>query len=63
MMAIIGMDTVVYGVEDMDKARGFLADWGLKKVRGGKTSARFETMQGTQVVVKPASAKSRKSVV
>lgn len=57
-MAIIGMDTVVYGVDDLDKARTFFADWGLKKVGSTKQGATFETLQGTRVVVKPAAAKT-----
>jgi len=31
-MTIMGMDTVVYGVDDLGKARDFFADWGLKKL-------------------------------
>ena len=57
MMAIVGMDTVVYGVEDLEKARAFCADWGLKKINSAKQGTTYETLQGTQVVVKQANAK------
>ena len=56
-MTIIGMDTVVYGVEDLAKAREFFGDWGLKKLSGSKLGTNYETLQGTRVVVKQASAK------
>jgi catechol 2,3-dioxygenase-like lactoylglutathione lyase family enzyme len=52
-MAIIGIDTVVYGVEDLDTGVRFFTDWGLKKVRGAKGAVVFETRQGTQVVLRP----------
>ncbi len=34
-MAIEGIDAVVYGVNDMEKARRYFADWGLAKAKSG----------------------------
>jgi len=55
-MAIIGLDTVVYGTGDMAEARRFFTDWGLVKARATKRETVFETQQGTRVVLRPADA-------
>lgn len=57
-MAIMGIDAVVYSAPDMDEARQFFADWGLKKVKAGKTGLVFETAVGSQIVVRPPDAKN-----
>ena len=56
-MTIMGIDTVVYSAPNMEKAGKFFGDWGLRRVKGGKTGMVFETAVGSQIVVKPASAK------
>lgn len=56
-MTVKGIDTVVFSAPDMAEARKFYADWGLKQVKAGKTGAVFETAVGSQIVVKPATAK------
>lgn len=42
-MTILGVDGIVYGVEDMALCRRFFADWGLKEAAPGQ----FETLDGT----------------
>ena len=56
-MTIIGIDTVVYGVQDMAKGRKFFADWGLTRVKSGKSESIFATGEGTRVVLRPLGAK------
>jgi catechol 2,3-dioxygenase-like lactoylglutathione lyase family enzyme len=55
-MTIIGLDSVVYGVEDMAAGCRFFADWGLARTRSNRRETVFETAQGTQVVLRPANA-------
>jgi catechol 2,3-dioxygenase-like lactoylglutathione lyase family enzyme len=55
-MDFVGIDRVVYGVTDMEKARQFFADWGLKRVRSGRTATVFETVNKSEVVLRPADA-------
>lgn len=57
-MAITGIDAVTYGVTNMDKCRRFLADWGLKRLRASETAAAYETLDGSQVIIKPRADKS-----
>ncbi len=56
-MALTGIDAIVYGVTDMDKARRFFSDWGVKRVSSSKSRAVFETEDGAQVILKPSTAK------
>ncbi|MGE0747423.1 MAG: VOC family protein, partial [Rhodospirillales bacterium] len=55
-MDFVGIDRVVYGVTDMEKAVRFFADWGLKRVKGAKGATTFETVNKSEVVLKPADA-------
>ena len=50
---LTGIDAITYGVEDLAQCRKFLGDWGLRKVLSTKHSARFETMDGTEVCLRP----------
>jgi catechol 2,3-dioxygenase-like lactoylglutathione lyase family enzyme len=52
-MAITGIDAVTFGVEDLDAAKRFFADWGLKQVASTANGARFETLDGGTVDVRP----------
>jgi catechol 2,3-dioxygenase-like lactoylglutathione lyase family enzyme len=52
-MAIVGLDTAVFTAPDMKKAKAFLADWGLKKVRDGRKGAVFATRIGSEIVLRP----------
>jgi catechol-2,3-dioxygenase len=52
-MAITGIEAVTYGVADMNKATRYFTDFGLRKVRGGKSGAVLATQDGSQVVLRP----------
>ncbi len=46
-MSISGIDSITYGVEDVELCRRFFADWGLKELGPGH----FETLNGCEVHV------------
>ena len=50
-MALKGIDAVVFGVHDMDKARRFLDDWGVERVSSTDAEARYRTRDGSEVIV------------
>ena len=54
-MTILGIERITYGVTDLDTCRRFFADWGLKEVAHDKTRARFETLNGCEVLLALAS--------
>ena len=56
-MTFMGIDTVVYTASDLARARRFLDDWGLRRVRTGKTGTVYATAVGSQIVVRPHDAK------
>jgi catechol 2,3-dioxygenase-like lactoylglutathione lyase family enzyme len=56
-MSLTGIDAVVYGVANMGKCCAYFADWGLKKISGGKTKAVFATRDGSQIVLRPRATK------
>lgn len=51
-MALKGIDSIVFGVEDLDASRRFLVDWGLTDLTQKPDVLVFETLDGSQVVVK-----------
>jgi catechol 2,3-dioxygenase-like lactoylglutathione lyase family enzyme len=53
-MKIVGLDALVFGVDDVAGCRQYLIDYGLKEAGGG----RLEALDGTGVIVAPASDKS-----
>ncbi len=55
-MDIVGVDSAVFGVEDVDAARKFLSDYGMTEVEHGTTGATFETLDGTTAVLRRADA-------
>jgi len=55
-MEFPGIDSVIYGVKDMAKGRGYFTDWGLKKTADTRSRIVFETDQGTQVILRPSDA-------
>ena len=57
-MDIVGVDTAVFGVEDLDAARNFCRDYGLKEVEHGAAGASFEAQDGTGVLLRHASDNS-----
>ncbi len=56
-MTFVGIDSVVFTAPDMANAKRFFAGWGLKKIKDNRGGAVFATEIGSQVVVKPATAK------
>jgi hypothetical protein len=56
-MTIKGIDTVVFSAPDMDEAHRFFTDWGLKRVRSGKSGMAYQTAVGSEIVVRPPDAK------
>ena len=52
---VTGIDKVTYGVEDMPRCMRFFRDWGLACVDAGDDRARFETLDGAEVELRPAS--------
>ncbi|MEE8333095.1 MAG: VOC family protein [Alphaproteobacteria bacterium] len=56
-MSIVGIDAVTYGVRDLAKGARFYQDFGLKKLKGGKNGAIFEAQDGSQIILKPGTAK------
>ena len=57
-MTITGIDAVTYGITNLTKATTFFADWGLERRSRGATKAVFATADGSEVVVRPRSAKA-----
>jgi catechol 2,3-dioxygenase-like lactoylglutathione lyase family enzyme len=55
-MAFVGIDSVVFSPPDMKQARRFFVDWGLKRVRNGRSGTVFETEIGSQIVLRPPEA-------
>ena len=56
-MTLVGIDCVTYGVTDMKVGRRFFEDWGLKKVSGAKAKATYRTLDGSEIILRPANAK------
>ena len=55
-MGLIGIDQVVYGVEDMAQARKFLDDWGVKPLAQTDAALEYETADGSGVWARPKDA-------
>lgn len=51
-MAIIGIQSLVYGVEDIDISARFFEDFGLRPADGGEHHRRFTLPEGSQVVIR-----------
>jgi catechol 2,3-dioxygenase-like lactoylglutathione lyase family enzyme len=52
---IIGPDSLIFGVEDLDGAKQYLTDYGLQKVDASASGATFEALDGTSAVVRRSS--------
>ena len=50
-MNIVGLDSLVYGVDDLDAAIRFHRDWGLEMLERGASGADFARADGTMVHV------------
>ncbi|WP_186144453.1 VOC family protein [Burkholderia gladioli] len=53
-MDIIGLDTLVFGVDDVAACSQYLIDYGLLPVRRGQPVARFEALDGTGIDIAPS---------
>src|SRR4051812_18112778 len=53
-MNIIGPDTLVFGVDDVDACSQFLTDYGLTPVGVDSNGGRFEAMDGTGLLIRDA---------
>jgi naringenin degradation protein FdeC len=54
-MNILGPDDLVFGVDDLDACARYLRDYGLAPVPANAEGVRFEALDGTGVILKPAS--------
>ena len=52
-----GIDSVVFGAPDLSVPRKLFSEWGLKKLKDGKSGVTFATEIGAEVVVRPTGAK------
>ena len=52
-MAILGIDTLVYGVHDIKTSTRFFEDFGLRLIESTSEESRFELPEGSRVVLRP----------
>lgn len=52
MSTLIGVEKVIYGVAVLDEGRRFFNDWGLKELEASNTEVVFETLEGTQIIIR-----------
>ncbi|MCW4627725.1 MULTISPECIES: VOC family protein [Marinomonas] len=57
-MKIVGLETIIFGVEDVASCATFLTDYGLFPVDVTETGGRFEALDGTAVVLAHVSDES-----
>ena len=50
-MNIIGLETLVFSVDDLDACHDFLLDYGLTCINPGDSTRRYEALDGTGVVI------------
>lgn len=55
-MSLMGIDAVVFGVEDMAEAKRFLADWGLTEVSADAGKLVYRTRDGAEAIARPIDA-------
>lgn len=54
-MNIVGLEALVFGVEDMAAGRQYLLDYGLKEVEASAAGGSYESLDGSAVVLRHAS--------
>lgn len=52
----IGIESVVFGADDLAQPRRMFTEWGLKKVKDTAAGLKFATEIGSEVVVRPSGA-------
>ena len=50
-MAILGIDEITYGAEDLAACGRFFEDWGLKRIEDSAERVVFECLNGCRVTV------------
>ena len=50
-MRITGLETLLFGLDDVAGAARYLTDYGLEPARVSETGGRFEAIDGTAVVI------------
>jgi catechol 2,3-dioxygenase-like lactoylglutathione lyase family enzyme len=53
-MGIVGVDSAVFGVEDVEAAQRFCRDYGFLELEHGANGAAFEALDGTNVLLRRA---------
>lgn len=53
----VGIDAAIFGAPDLSIARKMFADFGLTKVKDGKSGLVFATEIGSEIVIRPSGAK------
>jgi catechol 2,3-dioxygenase-like lactoylglutathione lyase family enzyme len=56
-MDFTGIDSVLFGADDLKVPRRLFSDWGLRKVRDRRSELAFATRIGSELVVRPASTR------
>jgi catechol 2,3-dioxygenase-like lactoylglutathione lyase family enzyme len=54
IVKILGPDSLIFGVDELDACYGYLTDYGLRKVDAAPSGASFEALDGTSIVVRKA---------
>ena len=54
-MAIVGIESLVYGVNDVARCKRFFDDFGLKARSATETLVEFQVEEGSRVILRPAS--------
>ncbi len=48
---ILGIDKVIYGVDDLTLGSRFFSDWGLRQLESTSSQVLFETLEGAQIAL------------
>ena len=51
-MAIVGIESLVYGVEDLEQCKRFFEDFGLRLLSVSETAVEFEVDEGSRVILR-----------
>lgn len=57
-MTIVRIESLVYGVEDLDAGARYFEDWGLQAVERGARGAEFSLPSGQTILLRPVADKS-----
>ena len=52
-MAIVGIESLVYGVDDVAVCTKFFDDFGLPRVSQTKSTSTFKLEEGSKIVLRP----------